>query len=315
MSNDRFAVSVKDAAGAYVRANDAFIALLGVEPDDLPGLRDDEVQPRDVAGALATNDRAALAASGPLLVEEQVCDRIGRRHVAACRFVTAEDGRALLWRVSGPPEHAAEVAAEAERLRLAVGAGAPADPSTADRERTRERIGRLEASLAEARSLAALPDPRSQAALRALAGVAEVLREPLEIAPACRAVAQRLAGALSFDAAVTWRPARMGGVECSSVWTGPALSRDFEDSCWHRRRAPVEELTWESHADEPHGMRTIVTIALAHGGAIELFAQDSREPEPETLLALEAATHQLAIVHRLTQLARQPRWETLALPS
>jgi hypothetical protein len=309
MSNDSYAVSVKDAAGAYVRANDAFLALLGVEPDDLPGLRDDEIQPRDVAGILATNDRAALGASAPLLVEEPVCDRVGRRHVAACRFVTEEEGRALLWRVSGPPDHAAEVAAEAERLRLSVGTMASSD--VADRQRARERIGRLQASLAEARSLAALPDPRPQAALRALAGVAEALREPLGIVPATRAVAERLAGALGFDAAVTWRPARMGGLECASVWTGSPLPQDFEDSCWHQRRQSVGELKWDAHADGPHGMHTIVTVGLAHGGAIDLLAQDSREPDPDTLLALEAATQQLAIVHTLTELARQPRWEVL----
>src|SRR3954449_1566026 len=45
MSNDRFAVSVKDAAGAYVRANAAFTNLLGVSSADLPGLTDDHVQP------------------------------------------------------------------------------------------------------------------------------------------------------------------------------------------------------------------------------------------------------------------------------
>src|SRR5919199_5002973 len=120
MSNDRFAVSVKDAAGAYVRANDAFTNLLGVAPDDLPGLTDEQVQPRDVAQALVANDRAALEAAGPLLVEERVFDRLGLRMVAACRFTTVEQGRTLLWRVSGPVQQATELAAEAERLRLAV---------------------------------------------------------------------------------------------------------------------------------------------------------------------------------------------------
>ena len=71
MSNDRFAVSVKDAAGAYVRANDAFTNLLGVSPEDLPGLTDEQVQPRDVAETLVANDRSALGASGTLLTEER----------------------------------------------------------------------------------------------------------------------------------------------------------------------------------------------------------------------------------------------------
>src|SRR4051812_12737519 len=125
MSNDRFAVSVKDAAGAYVRANSAFTNLLGVSPEDLPGLTDEQVQPRDVAETLVANDRSALGASGPLLVEEQVFDRLGLRKVAACRFTTQEDGRTLVWRVSGMPSQAAEIAAEAERLRLAGLAGGP----------------------------------------------------------------------------------------------------------------------------------------------------------------------------------------------
>src|SRR3954447_6391847 len=120
MSNDRFAVSVKDAAGAYVRANSAFTNLLGVSPEDLPGLTDEQVQPRDVAETLVANDRCALSASGPLLVEERVFDRLGLRGFPACRFITVEDGRTLVWRVTGPPPQAAEVAAEAERLRLAV---------------------------------------------------------------------------------------------------------------------------------------------------------------------------------------------------
>src|SRR4051795_2100135 len=116
MSNDRFAVSVKDAAGAYVRANDAFTNLLGVSPEDLPGLTDEQVQPRDVAETLVANDRCALSAGGPLLVEEQVFDRLGLRKVAACRFTTQEDGRTLVWRVSGMPSQGAESAAEGRKL-------------------------------------------------------------------------------------------------------------------------------------------------------------------------------------------------------
>jgi hypothetical protein len=153
----------------------------------------------------------------------------------------------------------------------------------------------------------------SQGALSALVGVAEALREPLAIVPACRVVAECLGAAMGFDAAVTWRPSRMGGTECASVWTGSHAPMGFEDSCWHQRRESVEDLTWESHADEPHGMQTVVTIGLAHGGAIELLAQDSREPEPETLLALEAAMNQLRIVYRLMELAGRPRWEVFAL--
>jgi hypothetical protein len=312
MSNERFAVSVKDAAGAYVRANDAFMSLLGVDPDDLPGLRDELVHPRNVAEALAANDRAALGASGPLLVEEQVFDRLGRRQVAACRFTTDEDGRALLWRVCGPPEHAAEVAAEAERLRVTVGAAAaPIEPPAAADD-FQSRIGRLEAQLAEARSQAALPDPRSQAALRALAGVAEALEHPLRVAPACRAAVERLGSALGFDAATAWRPARDGGLECSSVWTAMANVRAFEDACWHTRRQAAEELTWEPRAAQPHGMRTIVTVPLGDAGEIEFLAHDSREPEPETLMALEAAGRQLRLLHTLTDLAQQPRWAFMA---
>src|SRR5437764_1864059 len=171
MSNDRFAVSVKDAAGAYVRANDAFTNLLGVSPDDLPGLSDEQVQPRDVAETLVANDRSALSASGSLLVEERVFDRLGLRTVAACRFVTEENGRTLVWRVSGPPAQAADIAAEAERLRLAVTAAvpeepeepiaveparAPVEPAPAPApapayDGAQARIGRLEAELAEVR--------------------------------------------------------------------------------------------------------------------------------------------------------------------
>src|SRR3954453_5168133 len=132
MSNDRFAVSVKDAAGAYVRANSAFTNLLGVSPADLPGLTDEQVQPRDVAETLVANDRCALSASGTLLVEESVFDRLGRRKVAACRFTTEEDGRTLVWRVSGVTALAAEVAAEAERLREAVTGVVPAERPVED---------------------------------------------------------------------------------------------------------------------------------------------------------------------------------------
>jgi hypothetical protein len=335
MSNDRFAVSVKDAAGAYVRANDAFTNLLGVAPEDLPGLTDEQVQPRDVAETLVANDRSALSASGTLLVEERVFDRLGLRTVAACRFVTEEDGRTLVWRVSGPPAQAADVAAEAERLRLAVAAPmpvpddpvAPAAPAPSinadsDRERTLERaaafddaqarIGRLEAELAEARTQAALPDPRTQASLRALAGVAEALEYPMRVAPAFRAAAERLASALGFDAAVTWRPARDGGLACSSVWTANPDGRAFEDACWRSRRPPLEELTWNPDATEPHGMSSIVTVPLGEAGAMELLAVDRRELEPETLQALDVVTRQLKLVARLTELADLPRWASIA---
>jgi hypothetical protein len=333
MSNDRFAVSVKDAAGAYVRANDAFTNLLGVTPDDLPGLTDEQVQPRDVAEVLVANDRCALGASGPLLVEERVFDRLGLRKVAACRFTTEEDGRTLLWRVSGPLPQATDVAAEADRLRLAVTAAVPepaapaaaepdaAEPAT-DRERALERaaaiedarirIGQLEAELAEARSQAALPDPRTQAALRALAGVAEALEQPMRIAPAFRAAAERLAGALGFDAAVTWRPNRDGGLTCSSVWTENPDARMFEDACWRIRQAPFAELAWNPDAGEPYGMRTVVTVPIGDAGTIELLAVDRRELEPETLQALDAVARQLTLVAKLTELANLPRWASIA---
>src|SRR3954453_17895998 len=231
MSNDRFAVSVKDAAGAYVRANDAFTNLLGVSPADLPGLTDEQVQPRDVAETLLANDRCALSASGTLLVEESVFDRLGLRKVAACRFTTQEDGRTLVWRVSGMPSQAAEIAAEAGQLQLAV--TVPEPPMSDDPVLVPEpvaalepldgllaRIGRLEAELAEARSRASLPDPRSQAGMRALAGVAGALEHPRRVAPAFRAAAERVGSALGFDAAVTWLPARDGGRGCSAGGTG-----------------------------------------------------------------------------------------------
>jgi hypothetical protein len=352
MSNDRFAVSVKDAAGAYVRANDAFTNLLGVAPADLPGLTDDQVQPRDVAETLVANDRSALSASGTLLTEELVFDRLGLRKVAACRFVTEEDGRTLIWRVSGVPSLATEVAAEAERLRAAVMMPVPEDPVEAVpvepvlmAEPVVEavvvepvlpepvlpepvlpepvvpdpaladaiaRISRLEAELAEARSEAALPDPRTQAALRALAGLAEALEHPMRVAPAFRAAAERLASALGFDAAVTWRPARDGGLACSSVWTALADGRTFEDACWRTRRAPVAQLAWDPDAAEPHGMRTVVTVPIGEAGAMELLAADRRELEPETLQALDIAARHLKLVARLTELADLPRWASIA---
>jgi len=345
MSNDRFAVSVKDAAGAYVRANEAFTNLLGVSPADLPGLTDEQVQPRDVAETLVANDRSALSASGPLLVEEQVFDRLGLRKVAACRFTTNEGGRTLVWRVSGVPSQAAEVAAEADQLRAAVLAAVPepapvaAEPVAAVAEPVAPepapvaepapvpvpdpavvaalddaiaRIGRLEAELAEARTEAALPDPRIQAALRALAGVAEALDQPMRVAPALRAAAERLAGALGFDAAVTWRPARDGGLACSSVWTANPDSRTFEDSCWRLRQAPARELAWNPDAGEPCGMSTVVTVPLGEAGAMELLAVERRELEPETLQALDIVAHQLKLVARLTELADLPRWASIA---
>jgi hypothetical protein len=331
MSNDRFAVSVKDAAGAYVRANAAFTNLLGVSSADLPGLTDDHVQPRDVAESLVANDRAALAAAGPLLVEEQVFDRLGLRRVAACRFATEEDGRTLVWRVSGPVQQAAEISAEAERLRQAVtapeqsedepvpapvAAPVPVPPVAAApapvADDSTERIARLEAELAELRSRAALGDPRMQAALRALAGVAEALEEPMRVAPAFRAAAERLAGALGFDAAITWRPSRDGGLVCSSVWTANPEARAFEDECWRTRQMPPRELIWNPDAAEPNGMRTVVSIPIGDAGAMEFLAVERRELEVETLQALDAAARQLRLVARLTELADLPRWASIA---
>jgi hypothetical protein len=342
MSNDRFAVSVKDAAGAYVRANDAFTNLLGVAPADLPGLTDDQVQPRDVAETLVANDRSALSASGTLLTEERVFDRLGLRNVAACRFVTEEDGRTLIWRVSGVPSLATEVAAEAERLRAAVMMPVPEDPVEAvpvepvlmaepvvepivvepvlpapvvpdpALDDAIARISRLEAELAEARSEAAFPDPRTQAALRALVALAEALEHPMRVAPAFRAAAERLASALGFDAAVTWRPARDGGLACSSVWTALPDGRAFEDACWRTRRAPFAQLTWDPDAAEPHGLRTVVTVPIGDAGALELLAADRRELEPETLQALDTAARHLKLVARLTELADLPRWASIA---
>ena len=333
MSNDRFAVSVKDAAGAYVRANDAFTNLLGVSSTDLVGLTEEQVQPRDVAETLVANDRSALSASGTLLTEEQVFDRLGLRKVAACRFVTQEDGRTLIWRVSGVPSLATEVAAEAECLRAAVTMPVPEEPVDpvpvepvlvaedivaaeplvdAAYEDALARIGRLEAELAEARSQAALPDPRTTAALRALAGVAEALEQPMRVAPTFKAAAERLASALGFDAAVTWRPARDGGMACSSVWTAIPEGRSFEEACWRIRRAPGGDLAWNPDAAEPHGMRTVVTVPLGEHGALEFLAVDRRELETETLQALDIVSHELKLIARLTELADLPRWASIA---
>jgi len=333
MSNDRFAVSVKDAAGAYVRANDAFTNLLGVSSTDLVGLTDEQVQPRDVAETLVANDRSALSASGTLLTEESVFDRLGLRKVAACRFVTQEDGRTLIWRVSGVPSLATEVAAEAERLRAAVMMPVPEEPVDpvpvepvlvaedivaaepvvdAAYEDALARVGRLEAELAEARSQATLPDPRTTAALRALAGVAEALEQPMRVAPMFRAAAERLASALGFDAAVTWRPARDGGMACSSVWTAIPEGRSFEEACWRIRRAPGGDLAWNPDAGEPHGMRTVVTVPLGEHGALEFLAVDRRELETETLQALDIVSHQLKMIARLTEIADLPRWASIA---
>jgi hypothetical protein len=316
MSNDRFAVSVKDAAGAYVRANDAFTNLLGVASSDLAGLTDDQVQPRDVAEVLVANDRAALDADGPLLVEERVFDRIGLRTVAACRFTTIEDGRQLVWRVSGPVAQATEINAEAERLRAAVAVPAepvvPAVPAEPPAPVVDDRMARLEADLAEARSQAALPDPRSQAALRALAGVAEALEQPMRVAPAFRAAAERLGSALGFDGVVSWRPGRDDTMVCSSVWTANPDARAFEDECWRIRRAPAMQLCWNPDASESNGMRTVVTVPIGEAGALELMAVERRELEQETLQALEAAGRQLGLVARLTELADLPRWASVA---
>jgi hypothetical protein len=325
MSNDRFAVSVKDAAGAYVRANDAFTNLLGVSSTDLVGLTDEQVQPRDVAETLVANDRSALRAGGTLLTEESVFDRLGLRKVAACRFVTEEDGRTLIWRVSGVPSLATEVAAEAERLLAAVTAAeelvAPepavvAEPPEPAMDPAYEdalaRIGRLESDLAEARSQATLPDPRTTAALRALAGVAEALDQPMRLAPTLRAAAERLASALGFDAAVTWRPARDGGMACSSVWTAIPEGRSFEEACWRIRQAPGGDLAWNPDAAEPCGMRTVVTVPLGEYGAMEFLAVDRRELETETLQAFDIVAHQLMLIARLTELANLPRWASIA---
>jgi hypothetical protein len=199
-----------------------------------------------------------------------------------------------------------------------VAAQPPAVPSAADRERQAAfddavaRIGRLEAELAEARSQAALPDPRTQAALRALAGVAEALEQPMRVAPALRAAAERLAAALGFDAAVTWRPARDGGMSCSSVWTANPDARAFEDSCWRLRQAPANELAWNPDAAEPCDMGTVVTVPLGDAGAIELLAVERREPEAETLQALDIVARQLKLTARLTELADLPRWASIA---
>jgi hypothetical protein len=322
MSNDRFAVSVKDAAGAYVRANDAFTNLLGVASSDLAGLTDDQVQPRDVAEVLVANDRAAFNADGPLLVEERVFDRIGLRTVAACRFTTIEDGRQLIWRVSGPVAQATEINAEAERLRAAVAVPAepvvpaepaePAVPVVPVVPVVDDRMARLEAELAEARSQAALPDPRTQAALRALAGVAEALEQPLRVAPAFRAAAERLGSALGFDGVVSWRPGRDDTMVCSSVWTANPDARAFEDECWRIRRAPAMQLCWNPEASESNGMRTVVTVPIGDAGALELMAVERRELEQETLQALEGAARQLRLVARLTELADLPRWASIA---
>jgi hypothetical protein len=150
------------------------------------------------------------------------------------------------------------------------------------------------------------------AALRALAGVAEALDQPMRVAPAFRAAAERLASALGFDAAVTWRPSRDGVMACSSVWTAIPEGRAFEDACWRIRQAPAGDLVWNPEAAEPYGMRTVVTVPLGEHGAMEFLAVDRRELETETLQALDIVAHQLKLVARLTELADLPRWASIA---
>src|SRR4029079_5219399 len=95
-----------------------------------------------------------------------------------------------------------------------------------------------------------------------LPGLPEAREQPMRVAPAFRAAAERLASALGFDAAVTWRPARDGGLACSSVWTAIPEGRAVEDACWRIRRAPSDQLTWNPDAAEPHGMRTVVSVPI-----------------------------------------------------
>ena len=134
----------------------------------------------------------------------------------------------------------------------------------------------------------------------------------MRVAPTFKAAAERLASALGFDAAVTWRPARDGGMACSSVWTAIPEGRSFEEACWRIRRAPGGDLAWNPDAAEPHGMRTVVTVPLGEHGALEFLAVDRRELETETLQALDIVSHELKLIARLTELADLPRWASIA---
>ena len=51
-------------------------------------------------------------------------------------------------------------------------------------------------------------------------------------------------------------------------------------------------------------MRTVVTVPIGDGGAMELLAVDRRELEPETLQALDVAARQLKIVAQADRAGR-----------
>jgi PAS domain S-box-containing protein len=116
-----YAACIVDRAGRFVRVNRRFAALHGMTQEELRGRLEEEQYPPSIAARIADRNRAAFDGPEPLVVEELVLDRVGRRRVVSCRFTLADEaGRpSAVCRVSAPTTAGAKMLAACQQL-LAV---------------------------------------------------------------------------------------------------------------------------------------------------------------------------------------------------
>src|SRR5919108_2303289 len=66
------AVYVKDREGRYLMVNAPGAAIVGLTPEDLVGLTDDDILPAELAGRIRKTDGEIMASGEPRTVEEPI---------------------------------------------------------------------------------------------------------------------------------------------------------------------------------------------------------------------------------------------------